>query len=1445
MPVFLTHAFALSGASDVYIAQGASGDCSQATPCGTFADALAAVASNGTVHVAAGTYTEAVDITQSVKIVGAGEGSTIIDAPSSLPTAASGGSVVTIDGAAVSTDVSGLTVSGPGPSGCGSIMAGVFVEGNATADLHDMAVANIADNPISGCQNGVGIFVGRNSLSQVGTATIDNVSVTGYQKGGIVVDNTGSSATIENSTITGAGAVGFIAQNGIQVSRGATATITGNAVNGNSYTGSDFAAGILLYGAAGSTSISGNTVSGNQLGFWTDTPGPVQNLSLSGFSGNTRDAVADVNDATDAYSSGQWPTPTTTYADASISGTTDGNGSDIVTTQGGSHAWGYDAFNTIQNALNAVATNGTVNVANGSYSEGLNITKSGINLVGQSQAGVQVTANHASPYGQGVSVDGQDNVSISNMTFNDPAGSPISYAFQAYQDSGLNLSNLTFNGPGKATTPKIGGVDVNSSQNVTYDNVSASNYSKNGFSFTAQYKSTDNPTSGVSLSNITADNNNWAGLVFYTMNSSSIVGHDISGVTFGGTNSLTNNNAQGLFVEGDSDANLGSFATPRWKVTDGSGNPVDLGTTNFSGNTTDILNYQTEGLSALTATFGGLTGDQMTSSQRGTEDGLIIDQNDDASLGLVKYYDLPFLLSPANGSYLTNAGTLDWSDVPGVVGYQYESATSGATNVDGSLTSPIYHNNSLTASQIDASGTGEGTYYWQVRADFGGGVYGPWTAPWSLTVDKTAPTVPTGGLPNNSIKTTNDFYFTWNASTDASPVTYQFQSSQNPASSGGVLTTGLWTSGTLTSPTIHSTGAPDGPWYWQVRAVDAAGNTSAWSSIWKVTIDTATLGAPTLNSPSNGAVVNGASITNSWSSVTNAVKYEYESFNDAAGTSLRFDGTYTTTSKTATNVADGTVFYWRVRAIDQYGLTGPWSNGGGLWKITVDSTAPVVHITAPASGSHVNGTVNITGTITDANPDHYYLVIKDSHGNVVGGPGTVYSTTLTPSYNWDSTSVADGTYTIDLEARDAAGNKDANSTATETITVDNTGPTGLSNSSPADGTFKTTAGLTSIDWSDATDPSGPVSYYYESSNSPATKGDGSFTSPVYQSGALSTSQISTAGTPEGVYYWHVKAVDALGNASAWTSPWQVTVDNTAPDTPTASPGAGTNYTTAQDVQLSSNDALSGPTTIYYTTNGSTPSSTNGTEYQSISPVHISVDTTLKAVAYDQAGNESAVLAAFYGIAPVLSSETVTTVTTNSITVTWTTNQVATSRIVYDTVSHSLGSAPNYGYAFSTAETDTSPEVTSHSVTITGLNAGTQYFFRTISHGSPESVSDELTATTTAAPVTLSTVFSPSTFSSFATTTNPQGGGAGGGGAGGTGGVGGAGGTVLGASTTTPSTTSGNGQVKGTNTNTPSSFGTTIKPSSKKFLGLGWWWLLVLAILAFLAFLWRRRSGNEN
>ena len=84
---------------------------------------------------------------------------------------------------------------------------------------------------------------------------------------------------------------------------------------------------------------------------------------------------------------------------------------------------------------------------------------------------------------------------------------------------------------------------------------------------------------------------------------------------------------------------------------------------------------------------------------------------------------------------------------------------------------------------------------------------------------------------------------------------------------------------------------------------------------------------------------------------------------------------------------------------------------------------------------------------------------------------------------------------------------------------------------------------------------------------------------------------------------------------------------------------------------------------------------------------------------------------------VISNISVTDITSTSAIVRWTTNRAASSRVIYDTVSHpSIAgqAAPNFGYVSSTGAINVDTKVTDHVVSVTGLSPATTYYFRVLS-----------------------------------------------------------------------------------------------------------------------------------
>lgn len=96
-----------------------------------------------------------------------------------------------------------------------------------------------------------------------------------------------------------------------------------------------------------------------------------------------------------------------------------------------------------------------------------------------------------------------------------------------------------------------------------------------------------------------------------------------------------------------------------------------------------------------------------------------------------------------------------------------------------------------------------------------------------------------------------------------------------------------------------------------------------------------------------------------------------------------------------------------------------------------------------------------------------------------------------------------------------------------------------------------------------------------------------------------------------------------------------------------------------------------------------------------------------------------------GLTIVNDNVQITDVGQTSVIISWLTSYNSTSQVIYgaESEAHTLdltdtsGTPPKYGYKHTTPETDISPKITFHSVTITGLTPGTTYHFRAVSHGS--------------------------------------------------------------------------------------------------------------------------------
>ena len=167
----------------------------------------------------------------------------------------------------------------------------MFVEMGGSAVIEHNHITHIRDNPFSGCQNGLAVLIGRQSMMQTGSGTVKNNKIDDFQKGGVVVDNTNSSADIENNLVQGVGPTILIAANGIQVSRGATAQVKNNDVSGNVYTpGTVTSTGILLF-QSGATDIENDRLHANDTAIYAFSSDSGTTVNNNGAVGSTFDGI--------------------------------------------------------------------------------------------------------------------------------------------------------------------------------------------------------------------------------------------------------------------------------------------------------------------------------------------------------------------------------------------------------------------------------------------------------------------------------------------------------------------------------------------------------------------------------------------------------------------------------------------------------------------------------------------------------------------------------------------------------------------------------------------------------------------------------------------------------------------------------------------------------------------------------------------------------------------------------------------------------------------------------------------------------------------------------------------------------------------------------------------------------------------------------------------------
>ncbi len=851
--------------------------------------AVSADITNQMIHVGAGTFAENVTIENSLSLIGDGV----------LASLGAGASAPTIDGGATSNP-SVITVN--------SNSAPI------TVIIRNFNIQN-ADSGIDVLQNAV--------------MTVENNTVRGYNKNGITFGpasrpgSGGVSGTISHNRVTGAGMITSIAQNGIQIGENNTASITNNDVSGHIYNPNGFdyqghsstvctgsgaglspadkitfyndcwlATGVLLYDHGTGVTVSGNTIHDNQLGF----------------------DVSGINSAT-------------------IS----------------------DKNSILGNTLYAI---------------------------------------HADPL----------MVNATNNWWGDATG-PL--------DAKTLPSTPNYNNPT--------GLGNEVTSNVDY-----------------RPWYTDSAMSTLSSSNpttVAADN-----VSFYD-------------ATLHGINSNSGATGHSFWVS------LAPFATTSPNIPAGVFSTQDLGSINAS-------NPFSVALSTLTTsgvTTGGVPGNLPAITPNTTNYFVAWSLvNGTWYPGQVLHFTTsalttPTLLSPADGALVKPAGLiLDWSDSTDAahlpITYRYQAAYNSTVGTHNGFTAPIYNTSTGSNSQIDASGSADHLYYWQVQACDNSGNCSDWSNPWAITIDGTAPATPTLLSPADGIhrRTSNSNFSSWSAVTDPSGVGYHYESAFDDqftqlaydSNNNGPL---------LTQTQIMNPGEPEVTYFWRVQACDSLGNCSNWSAPRSIVIDNT---APTVNlvfpipgptATSFQAVftedVNQAEV----SDPTNYFLNNWPGFGGSGNLGGHATISYDNTTHTAT--VTFTTPGWYVSPEQQWGVQNIHDLAGNLLAVnpfTAYST-PLVNPTDPGTPvSNPNPTNGLTQNWT-------WAASTDINGSGVKGYWQrTYNVLTSTDSGWTwignvsstTTNLTQGQWQLQLQAEDNAGNK-SNVVTSATLVIDTTLPTSV------------------------------------------------------------------------------------------------------------------------------------------------------------------------------------------------------------------------------------------------------------------------------------------------------------------------------------------------------------------------------------------------------------------
>ncbi|WP_210333757.1 Ig-like domain-containing protein, partial [Mesorhizobium sangaii] len=454
------------------------------------------------------------------------------------------------------------------------------------------------------------------------------------------------------------------------------------------------------------------------------------------------------------------------------------------------------------------------------------------------------------------------------------------------------------------------------------------------------------------------------------------------------------------------------------------------------------------------------------------------------------------------------------------------------------------------------SALGQGSHSFTATATDAAGNVGSVSSAYAVTVDTTAPAAPTITSVTDDVLPVTGTVVNGGTSNDTTPTLNGTAEANSIVTiKDGITTLGTATANGAGAWTFTTSALGQGSHSFTATATDAAGNVGSASSAYAVTVDTTAPAAPTITSvtddvlPVTGTVTNGGASNDTTPTLNGTAE---------ANSIVTIKDGATTLGTATTNGAGAWTFTTSALGQGSHSFTATATDAAGnvgsassAYAVTVDTTAPaaptitsVTDDVLPVTGTAANG-----GTSNDTTPTLNGTAEANSTVTIFDGVTQLGTATADGSGAWTFTTSAlgQGSHSFTATATDAAGNVGSVSSA-YAVTVDTTAPAAPTITSVTDDVLPVTGTVVN---GGASNDTTPTLNGTAEANSIVTIKDGATTLGTATTNGAGAWTFTTSALGQGSHSFTATATDAAGNVGSVSSAYSVTVDTTAPVTPTA------------------------------------------------------------------------------------------------------------------------------------------------------------------------------------------------------------------------------------------------------------------------------------------------------